>query len=190
MLKTITDNWWTFEIRGIAAVVLGLLALFAPGPTLAGLLIVFGVYAIVDGIFAIVAGLNMPGGTNWWLVVGGIAGIVVGVFTFASPDITALSLIVLIGAWSIATGVLQVIGAIQLRKVIDNEWLLAISGVLSVAFGVLVVAAPGDGALAILWLIGVYAIVFGVLLVALGFRVRAVGKDLNTYVSGGAQASS
>src|SRR6266536_4037694 len=178
MFEPLTDSWKVFVIRGVAAIILGVLALAVPGPTLAGLLIVFGAYAIVDGVFAVAAGLGMNGGPSWWLVLGGIAGIIVGIFTFASPGTTAVALVYLIAFWALVTGGAEIAAAIGLRKVIDNEWLLALSGVLSIAFGALLAFDANDGVLAILWLIGFYAIFFGVMSVGVGLRLRSVGKDV------------
>jgi uncharacterized membrane protein HdeD (DUF308 family) len=174
MLQTLAKNWWMVLLRGIAAIVFGVLAFAWPGLTLLTLVIIYGAYALVDGVIALIAAFS--GGAKpaptWWLIVAGIAGIVVGIATFVWPGITALVLIVFIGVWSIVHGIFEIVGAIKLRKEIDNEWWLILAGVLSVIFGVVVLAMPGAGALALIWVIGAYAIVFGILLVGFSLRLR------------------
>jgi uncharacterized membrane protein HdeD (DUF308 family) len=174
MLQTLAKNWWMVLLRGIAAIVFGVLAFAWPGLTLLTLVIIYGAYALVDGVIALIAAFS--GGAKpaptWWLIVAGIAGIAAGIATFVWPGITALVLIVFIGVWSIVHGIFEIVGAIKLRKEIDNEWWLILAGVLSVIFGVLVLAMPGAGALALVWVIGAYAIVFGILLVGLSLRLR------------------
>ena len=174
MLQTLAKNWWMVLLRGIAAIVFGVLAFAWPGLTLLTLVIIYGAYALVDGVIALIAAFS--GGAKpaptWWLIVAGIAGIVAGIATFVWPGITALVLIVFIGVWSIVHGIFEIVGAIKLRKEIDNEWWLILAGVLSVIFGVVVLAMPGAGALALIWVIGAYAIVFGILLVGFSLRLR------------------
>jgi uncharacterized membrane protein HdeD (DUF308 family) len=161
-------------LRGIAAIVFGVLAFVWPGLTLFTLIILYGAYALIDGVIALIAAFS--GGAKpaptWWLIVAGIAGIAAGIATFVWPGITALVLIVFIGVWSIVRGIFEIVGAIKLRKEIDNEWWLILAGALSVVFGALVLIMPGAGALALIWVIGAYAIVFGILLVGLSFRLR------------------
>src|SRR5262245_14128665 len=174
MLPTMAKAWWMVLLRGIAGIVFGILAFVWPGVTLFTLVILYGAYALVDGVIALIAAFS--GGPKpvptWWLIVVGLAGIAAGILTFMWPGVTALVLIVFIGAWSIVHGIFEIIGAIKLRKEIDNEWWLILAGVLSVLFGVLVLAMPGSGALALIWVIGAYSIVFGICLVALSFRLR------------------
>ncbi len=176
MRETLTRNWWAFGLRGIVAIVLGVLAFVVPGPTLVALIAVFAAYAIIDGVLAIVAGAMSPGGPRWWILLGGIAGVAIGLFTIYSPGTTAIALAILIGVWSIVTGVAEIVAAYTLRRVIDGELLIAVSGVVSVAFGVLLVVSPGTGVLAILWLIGFYAIFAGVMYLAMAFRLRSLGN--------------
>jgi uncharacterized membrane protein HdeD (DUF308 family) len=173
-LQALAKTWWLVLLRGIAAIVFGVLAFIWPGLTLFTLIILYGAYALVDGVIALIAAFS--GGAKpaptWWLIVAGIAGIAAGIATFVWPGITALVLIVFIGVWSIVRGIFEIVGAIKLRKEIDNEWWLILAGALSVVFGVLVLIMPGAGALALIWVIGAYAIVFGILLVGLSFRLR------------------
>jgi uncharacterized membrane protein HdeD (DUF308 family) len=172
---SLARNWWAVLLRGIAAVMFGIITFVAPGISLAALVLVYGAYALVDGVFAVVSALRRHGSTDrWWvMLIEGIVGIAAGLVTFFWPGITALALLYLIAAWSLLTGVMEVIAAVRLRKIIAGEWLLALSGVLSIGFGVLLALFPAPGALAVLLWIGAYAIVFGCLLVALGLRLRS-----------------
>ena len=172
MLPTLTTNWWALLLRGIAAVLFGLAALFWPGLTLFVLIVFFGAYTLVDGIFAIVAGIRGSGGRRWLLLAEGVLGVLVGLIAFFWPGMTALVLLYVIAAWAISTGILKVVMAIWLRRELENEWLLVLSGVLSVLFGVILAVLPGVGLLSLVWLVGVYALIFGVALIVLGFRVR------------------
>ncbi|MBX6365414.1 MAG: HdeD family acid-resistance protein [Gemmatimonadetes bacterium] len=174
MSGDLTRNWWVVVIQGVLAIVFGLLAFFMPGITLAALVLLFGAYAFVDGIFSIVAAVRAQEGSPWWaLVIRGVAGIAIGILTILWPGITALALLFLIAAWAIITGVLEIVAAIRLRKLITGEWLLALAGIAALAFGILLIAAPGPGALAVVWIIGVFAIILGALLIVLGLRLRA-----------------
>jgi uncharacterized membrane protein HdeD (DUF308 family) len=147
-----------------------------PGITLTALVLLYGAFALVDGVFAVAAALfGRRRGMPWWaMLVEGLFGIAIGILTFAWPGITALALLYLIAAWAVITGVFEIAAAIRLRQEIQGEWLLALSGALSVLFGVVLVLYPGAGALAVVWLIGAYAIAFGVLLLVLGFRLRSL----------------
>ena len=173
MLHALAKNWWLILLRGICAILFGVLAFALPGVTLFTLVILYGAFALADGVFAIAAAI-MGGATapRWWLAVVGLAGIGAGVLTFAWPGITALVLLFFIAGWAIATGVMQIIGAIRLRREIDNEWLLIACGVLSVLFGLVLLIRPGAGALALILVIGAFAVVEGVVLVALSLRLR------------------
>lgn len=174
-MELLARYWWVLVVRGVAAVLFGLVALIWPDITLWVLVLLFGAYALVDGVFALgaaVARRDVPTGQRVWLVIEGIAGIAAAVAAVFWPSITALALLLLISAWAVVTGVLEIVAAIQLRRELTGEWLLALSGVLSVLFGLLLLIRPAEGAIAVVWLIGIYAIVFGVALVALGLRLR------------------
>jgi uncharacterized membrane protein HdeD (DUF308 family) len=175
LLKHFGSNWWLVALRGLFAIIFGILALALPGITLLALVILFGAYTLADGVIALIAGYKMrdSGKPVWPMVIIGILGVVAGVLTtLVWPGITALVLLAFIAAWALVTGVLQIVTAIRLRKEIKHEWLLVLSGVLSVLFGVAMLISPGAGALAVIWLIGAYAIAFGVLLLILGFNLR------------------
>jgi uncharacterized membrane protein HdeD (DUF308 family) len=148
--------------------------------------LVFGAYVFVDGIFAIATGVGMRRQLSlWWLVVlEGVAGIILGVLTFRSPDTTVLVLLSFIAAWSIITGVFEIVTAVRLRKLIENEWLLIVSGIVSIIFGVLLIAFPGAGALSLVWLIGSYALFFGILTLILAFRLRGMRRILAGRAAG------
>lgn len=177
MVIVLASKWWALLLRGLVALLFGILTFIWPGISLTALVLLFGAYALVDGLFTVIAALRAPEGyKRWWvLLLEGIFGIIAGLLAFVWPSITALVLLYLIAAWAIVTGVFEIAAAIRLRKEITGEWLLALSGVLSVVFGVLLVAWPGAGALAVLWLIGAYAILFGALLIALALRLRKWG---------------
>jgi uncharacterized membrane protein HdeD (DUF308 family) len=175
-------NWWVVALRGVFAIIFGVLALIWPGLTLFVLIVMFGAYALVDGIFAVIAGIASYGrNERWWAVLlEGIAGIVLGLLTFFYPGVTALVLVYFIAAWALITGVFEIAAAIRLRKEIEGEWMMVLSGIASIIFGVFLVVAPGAGALGLTWVIGAYAILFGVLLLILAFRLRNLPRDEQT----------
>ncbi|MFT3731933.1 MAG: HdeD family acid-resistance protein [Hyphomicrobium sp.] len=173
MLDGLARNWWLIVLRGVCAIIFGLLTIAWPGLTLLTLVIFYGVFALFDGGLAI--GAAIMGDTpapRWWLALVGILGIGAGAVTLAWPGITGLLLLFFIAGWAIAAGVFDIVGAIRLRKEIDDEWLLIASGVLSVLFGVLILLFPGAGALGIAFAIGMFALVYGFLLVGFGLRLR------------------
>ena len=177
MLMTLARNWWAIVLRGVCAVLFGVAAFAWPGLTLAVLVIMYGAYALVDGVLAVLAAIaaRQPGRFPWGLLLAGLAAIGVGVLTFAMPGLTALALLYLIALWAILRGTFEVIAAVQLRREIDHEWLLAASGVLSILLGLFLIVSPGAGAIALLWAIGGMAIVVGVIMIGLGFRLRGLG---------------
>jgi uncharacterized membrane protein HdeD (DUF308 family) len=168
-------SWWLVLLRGIFAILFGILAFVWPGLTLIALVTLYGLYAMADGAVALYAAL--VGGapvSRWWLLFAGLLGLTIGIITLVWPGITAIALLVCIAVWALVRGMFEIVSAIQLRKVIDNEWWLVGSGVLSVLFGVVMLMAPGAGAIALVWVIGAYSIAFGCLLVGLALRLRRV----------------
>ena len=173
MLHGLARYWWLILLRGIAAIIFGVLAFIWPGITLVTLVLFWGAFTLVDGILALAHAI-MGGdvGSRWWLALIGVLGVIVGLLTFLMPGVTALVLLVFIATWAIVLGVFQIVGAIRLRKEIDNEWTLGLGGVISVLFGIAMFASPGAGALALVWVIGIYSVVMGVMFVALAFRLK------------------
>lgn len=178
MVETLTRNWGLVALRGIVAILFGVLTIFYPAITLATLILLFGAYAFVDGIFMALAAIaNRHGEPRWVaLLIGGLLGVAAGLVTLFMPGITAVVLVSLVAAWAILTGIAEIVAAIRLRKEITGEWILVLAGVLAVAFGLLLFVRPGAGALAVVLWIGVYALIYGVVLLALGFRLRSWGR--------------
>jgi uncharacterized membrane protein HdeD (DUF308 family) len=177
-------NWWAILLRGVAAVVFGVLALLMPVTTLAALILLFGAYVLVEGIFSIIAALRgHAGAPRWMLLLEGLVSIAAGLVTFFWPGLTALVLLYVIAAWAIVTGVLEIVAAVRLRNRIRGEWWLALSGILSVIIGGLLLWAPGAGALALVFWIGAYAVVFGALLIGLAFRLRGLRVEAERSLS-------
>ena len=171
-LPMVSGNWWAMVLRGIAAVLFGLAALFWPGMTLLVLLVVFAVYALVDGLLAIVAGIRSPAGRRWLLLAEGALGLLAGLVVLFWPGTTALVLVYVISAWAIFTGLLKVVMAISFRRQIENGWLMGLGGALSVLFGVILGFLPGAGLVTLVWLVGIYALILGGALIVLGFLDR------------------
>lgn len=172
MLTMLARSWWLLALRGLMAILFGL-AVIMFGATL--LVILFGAYAVVDGAFAILTALrSRTRNPQWWTpLLEGLAGVAVGVFTLIWPGVATLVMLALIAAWALVTGIMEIIAAIRLREEIEGEWMLALSGFVSVLFGLLLAVQPVAGLVAIAWVIGIYAIVFGGLMIALGFRLRS-----------------
>lgn len=172
------DAWWMLLIRGILLVLFGVLAASWPGLVLYTLIIFFALFALLHGIMGVIGSImNRAGNDDWWLVLlEGVVSIIIGIMTFAWPGLTGLVLAFFIAVWAIVIGILKIYGAIKLRKAITGEWLLIISGIISVVFGIFVFARPLTGAIAIAWMIGIYAIVIGALSMLLSFRVRSWQK--------------
>jgi uncharacterized membrane protein HdeD (DUF308 family) len=181
LLNDMSRDWWAVLLRGIVGVAFGVLAFAWPGTTLLALIFLWGVYAIADGAFALYLTISAAQGhRRWWpYLLEGVVGILAGAVAFAWPGITAVALVFLIAAWAVVTGVFEIIAAIDLRRQIRHEWLLALSGALSIFFGVLVVLQPDAGALAIVWLLGAYTFLFGFALITLAFRMRDHEKVLH-----------
>ncbi len=175
MLATILSHfWWMTLIRGVIAILFGIMLFAWPQMSLASLVLVFGAFALADGVANVVTAIGgREENETWWvLLLAGLAGIGVGALTFLNPGATALALLFYIAIWAIATGLLQIVAAVRLRKEIEGEFWLGLAGLASIVFGVLIAARPGEGALAVLWLIATYAIAYGVILIVLAFQAR------------------
>lgn len=182
ILGNLARAWHWIVLRGVFALLFGIFAFIWPGITLAALVLVWGAYAIADGVMALIAAFTMheEGKPMASLIIVGILGIAAGVVTFLWPGMTALVLLLFIASWAVLMGIFEIAAAIRLRKHIENEWLLALSGLVSIIFGVLLFLQPGAGALAVIWLIGSFAIFFGILLIALGIRLKGLAGRVAT----------
>ena len=167
-------NWGWIALRGVAAVIFGLLTVMYPGITLAVLILFFGAFSLIDGILAVIAAIRNRKAESHWvtLLIGGIAGIIIGVCTFLAPGISAIVLLYFIAVWALIIGFSEIMAAIRLRKIITGEWMLVLAGVASVALGLFLLSRPAVGAIALVIWIGVYAFVSGILLIALAFELR------------------
>ena len=174
MTIALVNNWWSPVIRGLVAILLGIITLAWPGITLGALVLLFGAYALIDGIVSILGAWRAARAHERWgvLVLEGVTGIIAAVITLAWPAITALALVFVIAAWAIVTGIFEIVAAIRLRKYIKREWLLILGGIASVVFGILLAISPLMGALVLAIWFGVYALIFGGMLVGLGLRLR------------------
>ncbi len=183
--KAITGKWWLLALEGVFAIVFGVIAWVWPDLTVGTLVILFGAFAFVSGVSSLIAipSAKRKGDSPWGFLFQGVLSIGAGVAVALWPDISALTLLYVIGAYAVATGVFEIATAIELRKLIDNEWLLALAGIGSIAFGTLVMVFPGAGAVALVWTIGIYAVAFGILLITLGFKLHGWGRHLPTQTA-------
>jgi uncharacterized membrane protein HdeD (DUF308 family) len=173
-LEALAQRWWVHVVRGVAAIFFGILAILAPSIGVLALVVMFGAYALVDGAFNLVHAARGAGTAHAsrWLAVEGLVSIAAGVLTFIYPGMTTLLLVTVIAGWAVLTGIAEIAAAIRLRREVSGEWMLAASGVLSIALGIFLFMSPAAGALALVWVIGVYAIAFGLLLIAFGLRLH------------------
>jgi uncharacterized membrane protein HdeD (DUF308 family) len=176
LLETLKRHWWVPVLRGVVAIIFGMMAFAYPGLTVAVLVLLFGAWVLVDGIFRIIGAIgHRSSDPDWgWQLVIGILGIIIGLLTFHAPAITALALVIYIAAWALMIGATEIVAAIKLRHEIKGEWFLILMGVVSIIFAIMLLWNPLPGALALVWLIGSYAIVFGVLGIIFGFRLRSL----------------
>jgi uncharacterized membrane protein HdeD (DUF308 family) len=180
LLETLKRHWWVPVLRGVVAIIFGMMAFVYPGLTVAVLVTLFGAWVLVDGIFRVIGAIGHRSSDEEWgfdLIIG-ILGIIIGFLTFHAPAITALALVIYIAAWALMIGATEIAVAIKLRREIKGEWLLILMGLASISFAVLLLWNPIPGALALVWLIGSYAIVFGVLGIIFGFRLRSLPAPL------------
>lgn len=173
MQNLITVSWWALAIRGVAGILAGIAAIAWPGITLLVLVVLFAAYLLVDGIFALVGGARSR---SWLLSVEGVLGIIAGVIGIWRPALAAVAILALFAAWAIVSGAVQLWGAMLLRRVVHNDWLLAVTGVLSIVFGILLIANPLIGLVALVWIFGIYALLTGILFLALAARLRGFGR--------------
>ena len=179
MLEKFTNNWWMFALRGLVAVIFGILAFTRPDQTLQALVLVFGAFALVDGTLNVFAGISSaPFFDRWWAVLlGGVAGILVGLTAIFLPVITGRALLYLIGAWALITGIFEIVVAIQFRRVIAGEWMLILGGLSSILFSVLLFVFPEAGAVSVIWVFAIYAVVFGISEIIFAFRLHSLGQE-------------
>jgi uncharacterized membrane protein HdeD (DUF308 family) len=176
LIETLKRHWWVPVLRGIAAIVFGVIAFVYPGLTVAVLVLLFGAWVLVDGVFRIVGAIGHRASDPEWgfhLIIG-ILGIIVGLLAFHAPGVTALALVIYIAVWVLMIGATEIAFAIKVRREVKGEWLLILLGLLSIAFAVLLLWNPLLGAATLIWLIAWYAIVFGILGIILGFRLRSL----------------
>jgi len=174
METQLSRYWWLIALRGVVSVLFGIAVIALPEIALPVLVILFGAYALVDGAASVLAAIgDRKVNDRWWaLALEGLMGVAVGIVTFFWPEITAVALLYLIAAWALVTGIFEIVAAIRMRKELDNEWMLIILGILSIAFAVVMILNPAAGALAVVTVIGAYAIAFGILLIGLSFRLK------------------
>jgi uncharacterized membrane protein HdeD (DUF308 family) len=193
MLTTLTQlsrDWWHFAVRGVLAIVFGIMALIWPESTKTALVLLFGAFALADGIFTIATGIeSRKYFKQWWaLLLEGLTGIVIAVLAFVWTDVTALVLLYFIAAWAILTGIFEIMAAIELRNVIVGESVMMLFGLLSIVLGVLLFAFPEAGAVSLAWAIGFYAIIAGIMEIVVAFRLRGLGRELEPKQTSTAKA--
>lgn len=176
------NSWWGLVLRGLLSIVFGIAIFVMPNTSLLALISLFGAFAFVDGVLALIGAFkNRTGNKRFWaMLLEGLAGIAIGVITLINPNLTAVSLLYVIATWAVITGVLEIITAIRFADEMDNEWLLGLGGVISVILGILLALNPVSGILAVLWMIGAYAIVFGALMIVAGLRARGTATTSRT----------
>ncbi|HWH90288.1 MAG TPA: HdeD family acid-resistance protein [Candidatus Binatia bacterium] len=176
VIETLKRHWWVPVLRGIAAIVFGVIAFTHPVMAIATLVLFFGAWVLIDGIFRIFGAIKHRGSdSDWaWQLVIGLIGIIVGLLTFHAPQVTALALVVYIAAWALMIGASEIVMAVKLRHEIKGEWLLILMGLASIVFAVLLLWNPVAGAAAVIWLIAWYAVVLGILAIFFGFRLRSL----------------
>ena len=189
-LNQLFRDWWHFAVRGVAAIVFGILAIAWPKSAITALVLLFGAFALVDGIFAAASGIQLRENFKYWwaLLLEGLAGIVIGIMTFIWPNVTAFVLLYFIAAWAILTGIFEIVAALEFRNLIPGEWATFLGGVLSILLGILLFAFPRAGAVGLIWAIGFYAIFFGIMEIVFGFRLRGLGQKLEPKQTGTSHA--
>lgn len=176
MLTALTNNWWMVALRGIAAILFGIVAITWPDLTVGVLVAFFGAWAIVDGSFSVAASLAGPSKDRWWYLLSGIAGIAIGVIAWVWPDLTALTLLYIIASWAVIEGTFEIAAAVAFREWLTEEWLLILSGAISILFGIVLFAFPGEGAIALVTTIGIFSLFLGGSLIGLALRLRSLNQ--------------
>ena len=173
MLSEFSRRWWIVGLRGVLALVFGILAFVFPSAALMALVLVFGIYALLDGLFALTTALALRPQKPLWtmLLIEGIAGILAGIFAFAWPEMTAFALVYLAAAWALVTGIFQLVAAYRLREIVANDWLMIVGGAASILLGVLLIALPGAAMFVWVMLVAAYAVVFGVVTISLAVKL-------------------
>jgi uncharacterized membrane protein HdeD (DUF308 family) len=187
MLEKISRNWWMFALRGLVAVIFGVLALVRQEQVLQALVLVFGAFALVNGVITVFTGLSSaPYFSRWWaLLVEGIAGVICGLMAIFMPEITTRALMYVIATWALFIGILEIVVAIQFRNELKDEWMLVLGGILSIVFGVLLFVYPAAGAVSMTWMIGIYAIIFGTTEIVFAFRLHNLQQEFDKALSTG-----
>lgn len=188
MLALLAENWWAFVLRGIFAILFGIAAVSFPDLTVLILVVLFGFYCLVDGFTSLLLAFDAE--SKGWYVLGGLVSLAAGVIAFMRPGLTAIAVLIVIGIWAIIRGVIEIATAIQIRKEVEGEWMLAAAGIISVLFGLFVVARPGQGVLAIIWVVALFALIFGFLEIGAGFKLRRLKKAGEAVVESVAQAAT
>jgi uncharacterized membrane protein HdeD (DUF308 family) len=179
-LTQLSRNWWHFALRGVFAILFGVLALVWPKSAITALVLLFGAFVLVDGSVAVVSGIQLRKYFKYWwaLLLEGLTGIAIAIMTFVWPNVAALALLYFIAAWAILTGIFEIVAALEFRNVIPGEWATFLSGLLSVVLGIMLFVYPSAGAVGLIWAIAIYAIVFGAVEIVFAFRLRGLGHKL------------
>ncbi len=180
--QIVQRNWWIMALRGLFAVIFGLIALLAPRIALLAFIYVFAAYALVDGGAAVITAIQERDLLyRWgWVLFEGILSILAGIIAFANPGLATLVLLYIIAAWAIVTGIMEIVAAFAIREFVSQEWTLALAGIVSVAFGILLFFFPGAGIVSLLWLVGIYGIIFGLLFIVRAFQLRSWAASATT----------
>ena len=184
VLSRFFRNWWMFALRGAFAIMFGILALIWPEPTKLALVVLFGAFALTDGVIAIVTGIaSYRSFEYWWaLLMEGLTGIFIGLLTILWPNVTALVLMYFIASWAIITGIFEIVAAIRLRRALSGEWAMILAGLLSMLLGILLFIFPKAGAISLIWMIGIYAIAAGISEMNFAFRLRGLLHDIEKAI--------
>jgi len=178
-MRALTKNWGLFTLRGLLAIIFGILIVIWPSTSILALVIFFGAYVLVEGIFLLIisAAFKGGGGDRAWIIFSGIVGIAAGIMTFVWPGITAVVLLYIIAIWALITGIFQLIFAFVIPINTGNRMLLGLAGAFSIILGIFLVARPGQGALTVVWIIGLFAVMFGVYQIAVGIFLKALRPE-------------